>query len=129
MSVIESGLYVNNARKINIAFDDLMGFYSEGDYRTGYIRTFAMLLSTCIPDGVIENNPEYADTYAKFPLDERDRTPMSRVAFYLYYKTFEQIMRNLAMIGITKADISSPGNKELDGMALDPFSEWEVEGE
>lgn len=120
--VTESSLFVNNARKINSAFDDLIGFYSEGDYRTGYVRTFAMLLSTCIPDGIIEQNPLYVDTCGKFPLGSDDRERMSREAFFLYFKTFEQIMRDLSMIGASREDSDVAGN--IDGMAINVFSEW-----
>lgn len=120
--VTESSLFVNNARKINSAFDDLIGFYSEGDYRTGYVRTFAMLLSTCIPDGIIEQNSLYVDTCGKFPLGSDDRERMSREAFFLYFKTFEQIMRDLSMIGSSREDSDIAGN--IDGMAINVFSEW-----
>jgi hypothetical protein len=120
--VTESSLFVNNARKINSAFDDLIGFYSEGDYRTGYVRTFAMLLSTCIPDGIIEQNSLYVDTCGKFPLGSDDRERMSREAFFLYFKTFEQIMRDLSMIGASREDSDIAGN--IDGMAINVFSEW-----
>lgn len=120
--VTESSLFVNNARKINSAFDDLIGFYSEGDYRTGYIRTFAMLLSACIPDGIIEQNNLYIDTCGKFPLGADDRERLSREAFFLYFKTFEQIMRDLSMIGASKED--STAVTDIEGMSMNVFSEW-----
>ena len=123
--VTESSLFVNNARKINAAFDDLVRFYSEGDYRTGYIRTFAMLLSACIPDGIIEQNFLYLDTCGKFPLDSDDRKRMSREAFFLYFKTFEQITRDLSMIGASKEDSSTVA--EIEGMSMSVFSEWRSE--
>ena len=47
---------------------------------------------------------------------------MSREAFFLYFKTFEQIMRDLSMIGASREDSDIAGN--IDGMAINVFSEW-----
>ena len=121
--VMETPVVVNNLAIINRAINDLFQYYSIGDYRAGYIRTFGMVLSTLIPGDLLEKNEKYMDTKRSFPLPTSNRGFVTEETFSAYYTTFEQIMRDVGLVGLSKSDVKKP---EDVPQGYDLFSDFMV---
>ena len=93
-----SMLYKDITGPLNQAYNELLTFYSQGDYRVSYLRTFELTLSLACPDRMLWNYDCYRNLAAKAPLPDQPRMRIAPGTFLNYLMVYEQIMREADLI-------------------------------
>lgn len=93
-----SMLYKDITGPLNQAYNELLTFYSQGDYRVAYLRTFELTLSLACPDRMLWNYDCYRRLAAISPLPDEPRMKIAPGTFLNYLMVYEQIMREADLI-------------------------------
>ena len=91
-------LYKETVQPMNQAYNELLAFYSQGDTRAAYLKTFELALSLNCPNRMLWQFPEYKAQEAKAPLPKDPRIRIDPDQFYNYMMVYEQIMREVGLI-------------------------------
>lgn len=88
-------LFKDVTTDLNQVYRECISMYQIGDTRTGYLRTFELVLSQCCPDMQVWNFPAYK---SMIPLPEDPRQRLSPGYYYNWLIVYEQIMREVGLI-------------------------------
>ena len=115
---MQSKLFVNTASIITPTFLDLLSCYSQGDYCTAYLSVFELTLSSCLRDDILEKHELFIKTEKLLNTHKnRDKNRiLSEQEFFLWIKTYEQIMREEGLVGNTGND-----DQDRESLFIDPF--------
>ena len=90
--------YLNVPILLNQAYRELVTYYSIGDTKCCYLKTFELLLSMACPDKQLWNREIYQETEKLIPLPEDRTKTINPEAFRLWLITYEQVMRDIGLI-------------------------------
>jgi len=93
-----TSLFKETTSDLNLAWRELISFYSIGDTRAGYLRAFELCLSQNCPGMMIWQFGEYKDLQNITPMPDNPRIRLAPGAFYNYLMVYEQIERKVGLI-------------------------------
>ena len=116
---MDGKLFVNITRMLTPTYNELIQAYSEGDCCMSYLSTFELVLSACLRDDVLEHIPYFEKSENTLHTHTRysKNSIIPEGEFWLWLKTYEQIMRDEGLIG-NSGDEDAERNREtafLDG--------------
>jgi hypothetical protein len=90
--------YLNTPALLNKAYQELIMYYSLGDTKCSYLKTFELILSLSCPDVQLWNREIYKRTEDLLPLPEDRTMTINPETFRLWLITYEQVMRDIGLI-------------------------------
>ncbi len=115
-------LFLEVVSGLNEGYRDLIRMYNIGDTKAGYLKAFEMCLSPACPSRQLWQFDSYRETERLIPLPDDPCEKVNPEVFRLWIVTYEQIMREVALID------KKPLPEEMDEMIedidlIDPFEE------
>ena len=113
MKDAQAMVYKDTITPLNEAYWELIGYYSLGDTRVSYLKTFELTLSLNCPNKMLWNFDQYIVQAKLAPLPKDQRQRVDPETFLNYLMVYEQIMREVGLI-------------DKDPMELQPAAEAEM---
>lgn len=111
--------YLNTPVLLNRAYQELVMYYSMGDTRCSYLRTFELILSLSCPDVQLWNREIYKKTESLLPLPNDTTVMINAETFRLWLITYEQIMRDIGLIDKNVVEETKEEASEIGDIFLD----------
>lgn len=116
-------LYQDTINPLNSGYRDLFYHFSMHDYKAGYLKSYAHLLSPNLPDETIWQTQEWKEISAMCPLPEDGDLEVTEAVFESYMIVFENIARR---VGLMDKDPVEPESKDDVDMVILGGVRWEA---
>lgn len=113
MRQAQTSLYQDTITPLNAGYRDLMYHYTMHDFKAGYLKAYAFLLSPNLPDQTIWQMQEYRELEAINPLPDDGDEMVTQSVFENYMMVFENISRKVGLMDKDPMPVESESDIDL----------------